>query len=60
MTANITQIQVCDNSGELVCTLTAFDCDSYTVKWEHEIHTAEELRYVADLIDNKIIYEVIE
>jgi hypothetical protein len=60
MTANITQIQVWDDSEDLVCTITAFDCDSYTVKWEHEIHTAEELRYVADLINSKIIYEVIE
>jgi hypothetical protein len=50
--AIVTQLKVYDESDELIATLDAFDEDAFSVKWELSIPMADNLRFVADLIDS--------
>jgi hypothetical protein len=58
--ALITEVQVYDEVHDLVCTLKAFDEESFTITWKDEIHLADELRFVADLIESKALYAEIK
>lgn len=61
MKTYITEMQVCDEANELICIIKSFDDCTFEVKWKHTILMADQLRHVADLIDNKsIIYKPIE
>lgn len=53
----ITQCQVYDEANDLICTLDAFDEETFSIKWENGILLPEELEYVAKLVRNKRLYE---
>jgi hypothetical protein len=60
MKALITEVQVYDEVHDLVCTLKAFDEESFCITWNHDIHTAAEIHFVADLIGSKALYAEIK
>lgn len=60
MKTYITELQIYDESNDLIATLKSFDDESFTVEWKNDIPMAEHLRYVADLLENEMIYEEIK
>ena len=61
MKTYITEMQVYDEANDLICTIKSFDDCTFEVKWKYDILMADQLRYVADLIDDKSnIYKPIE
>lgn len=56
MKALITEAQVYDEVNDLVCTLKAFNEESFCVTWNDDIPMVEHLRFVADLIESKSLY----
>ena len=56
MKALITQVQVYDEANDLICTLDAFDSESFTIKWNNDILLQKELEYVAKLIGSEQLY----
>lgn len=56
MKALITQCQVYDESHDLICTLDAFDEESFTIKWNNDILLQSELEFVAKLVGSKRLY----
>ena len=61
MKTYITEIQVYDEANDLICTIKGFDECTFEINWKHTILMADQLRYVADLIDDKsIIYNPID
>lgn len=57
----ITEMQVYDEANDLICTIKGFDECTFSVEWKCSIPMADQLRHVADLIDNHSnIYKPIE
>lgn len=61
MKTYITEAQVYDDVDCLICTLKAFDEETFTVEFKDAIPMAHHLRYVADLIDDdSVLYKKLE